>query len=865
MTNQANEPKADPSVLDSPTTPRFRVTLSGPFLFAVLVIISLAVYLIIRENRPGGALSGKSADGLSQPSIPSLLVLPFQTDGAKRTLAVLALGLTDDLKRRLTRESGLALITCPKMPNNRSDLLPPVPGTILQSLVPYVLRGTIQPAPAPPQLEVELVDGSTEKRLWHDRYTISYPALYTIKEDIVGHVLHAMSVHPNPIAGEQKASTIPLEKSWRVTVKGKHPPHAGPAFGPEYQLSVFQQAVQFDTGYAEAWRMLSWTHYQSALGAMAAQQPHMDKALRCADTAIALDRQSSGALALRAAVLLWQRQYGQADEAIVRAVTAGPGDAFAHLLQARIQYALGRYDAAVASARKAQFLNPCESEPPLMVSARAQRMQGALTNAWGLYTGIIKKKQNQNIPLWQVHLDLVELSLENNDLAAARAHLKQALRLKRDLSVQQLPRVYWYDNPQQLRERRAHLRHAGLPETSPPELHLEPTIVVLPFTAVGADKQDESFIEGLGDYLTELLSRSKSMMVVSFNAGKALHHTTLDGNDMALQLGANFVLEIQVRHAADSRLSIEAAFRNPAQAITLWKVSLSGAAAQIPQLLQRVVRKIIDTATFWPVRKPRGKADACFGEDTAAFTYLLKGRLMLRDRTREGLFAARRWADALLQVAPDCSDGYRLKARSYLEAVWFGLSPEPQSVLDKGAKLARHILEMADAGPFDHALLGVIYLLQHRHDRSLAAGRKALELGPHDAQTFFHTGTIFRFVREYEKALFTLERAVRLDPVTPPHYLNGLGWTYLLAEQPEKALAVFDRILARNPDYLFADLGRVAAHFLAGRHGLAQYQAARIQERFPDFRLMEWARSEPYQHPEDFEPIVTALSRSGLR
>ena len=155
-------------------------------------------------------------------------------------------------------------------------------------------------------------------------------------------------------------------------------------------------------------------------------------------------------------------------------------------------------------------------------------------------------------------------------------------------------------------------------------------------------------------------------------------------------------------------------------------------------------------------------------------------------------------------------------------------------------------------------------LLQQQYEQALSAGRRALELGPHDAQTYFYAGTIFRYVRQYDSALYALKRAVRLNPVTPPHYLNALGWTYLLTEQPEKALAVFGRLLARNPDHLFADLGRITAHWLAGRQELAQHQAARLRRYYPHFRLAEWANSEPYQNPETIQPLVAALRHSGL-
>jgi TolB-like protein len=543
----------------------------------VLLFIVLAIYLIIRESRPGGVIKKKTVGGPTQPTHPSLLVKPFQNDTTTEMTAILALGISDDVRRRLIREPGLLLVSCPAPLGRQPESLKPGPVPAHHQVADYILHGTVHPNDSMPRLTVALIDGVSGKQLWQHRYTISHSKLYAIREDITRQVLGALGISLNPTSSGDGTSMVPSEKAWRLTVRGKYPTPKGADVKRGWRLDKFEQAVASDSSYAEAWRMLSLSHFQTALSAVNADQ-QMDMAMSCAETAIALNRQSSGALALRAAALLWRRQYAYADGVAASAVAEGPSDLFAHLTMARNHYALGRYEAAVASSRKAQLLSPCNLVPALLVSARAHRMQGALTEAINLYTQIIQRERNQDTWRWQVHLDLAELYRGSNDLHAAQAQLMLAMNLNRDLSVEQLRKIYWYDNPQQLRKRRANLRHTGLPETTPPKLRLESSIVILPFISDTPDETDAWFLDGLGDYLTELLSRSQSMMVIAYNAGKALHNTLLKREALALQLGADYLISPHVRYGADDQVVIEVTLRNPSLAMTLWKASFQARA-----------------------------------------------------------------------------------------------------------------------------------------------------------------------------------------------------------------------------------------------------------------------------------------------
>lgn len=126
-----------------------------------------------------------------------------------------------------------------------------------------------------------------------------------------------------------------------------------------------------------------------------------------------------------------------------------------------------------------------------------------------------------------------------------------------------------------------------------------------------------------------------------------------------------------------------------------------------------------------------------------------------------------------------------------------------------------HLRAEAESAPADAARwirLGNACYDAGRHDASIEAYRKALELAPGNADVITDMGSMYRMKGQPAQAIACYEDAIRHRPGHVNAVFNK-GVTLLLdMAQPEKAMAFWESVLAERPDFALgngAPLSRV--------------------------------------------------------
>jgi len=90
-----------------------------------------------------------------------------------------------------------------------------------------------------------------------------------------------------------------------------------------------------------------------------------------------------------------------------------------------------------------------------------------------------------------------------------------------------------------------------------------------------------------------------------------------------------------------------------------------------------------------------------------------------------------------------------------------------------------------------------------QHELAITEAERALALDPNSADEHFVLAELVNRAGRPQEAIGLLEKAMRLNPAYPAHYLFILGLAYHVAGRYEEAIAAAKRAFTRNPNLSF--------------------------------------------------------------
>lgn len=114
-------------------------------------------------------------------------------------------------------------------------------------------------------------------------------------------------------------------------------------------------------------------------------------------------------------------------------------------------------------------------------------------------------------------------------------------------------------------------------------------------------------------------------------------------------------------------------------------------------------------------------------------------------------------------------------------------------------------------------------------DEARSRLEEAVRRGANDAEIWHALGLVRLHERDYEGATDAYERGLRADPNRTDNLL-GLASVAVVTDDPTRALAAYERLLAKEPRYAPAELGRAWALGKLGRTSEALRALERAQE-----------------------------------
>jgi adenylate cyclase len=330
----------------------------------------------------------------------------------------------------------------------------------------------------------------------------------------------------------------------------------------------------------------------------------------------------------------------------------------------------------------------------------------------------------------------------------------------------------------------------------------KPSIVVLPFTNLSNDPEQDYFSDGLTEDITSDLSRISSLFVIARNSAFTYKGKAVKVQDVSREMGVRYVLEGSVRKAGE-QIRITAQLIDATTGGHLWTERYDRQFKDIFALQDEIVQKIVTTLKLQLTLEEQGWIVRKHTDNLEAYDFYLRGMAYLVRATKETTAQARQMGEKALALDPQYAEAYELLGWTYWMEWSWRWSTDPQN-LERASALAHQALALDDSLPRAHSLLGMVYALQQRYDPAIAEGERAIALDPNNADSYFFQAERLNVAGRPEDALRMVKRAMLLNPRYPPYYSWSLGAAYSLTGRYAEAITALQEAISRMPTHLFA-------------------------------------------------------------
>ncbi len=400
-----------------------------------------------------------------------------------------------------------------------------------------------------------------------------------------------------------------------------------------------------------------------------------------------------------------------------------------------------------------------------------------------------------------------------------------------------------------------------LDDAEPLALPDRPSIAVLPFQNMSGDREQEYFADGIVDEITTALSRFNSLFVIARNSSFVYKGKAIDIKQVGRDLGVRYVLEGSVRKAA-GKVRITGQLIDALSGIHLWAGRFEGDLSDIFALQDEVTVDVVSAIQPKVLQTEIELAARRRPNNLSAYDLCLRARSHLYSLKRDGVAEAIQLCSRAQELDHRYSFVALLAAHSHMLNVSQGWAVDPKSELSESMRLVRLALSIDGSDPEALAGLGrMTAYLAGDFDAATEMVDRAVVLNPNSWIAWEQRGETFNATGNFEEAIGSFERAIRLSPLDPFLFATytGMGLALIGLYRFDEAIAAAKKALRKSPLYsgAYRCLASALAHL--SREVEARKAAAGLLELEPNFHISEWTdgrwRSQAY---------VDGLRKAGL-
>jgi serine/threonine-protein kinase len=318
----------------------------------------------------------------------------------------------------------------------------------------------------------------------------------------------------------------------------------------------------------------------------------------------------------------------------------------------------------------------------------------------------------------------------------------------------------------------------------------QPSIAVLPFANLSADKENEYFSDGLAEEIINVLAKVPGLTVIARTSAFAFKDKNEDIRRIAEALGVTTVLEGSVRRSG-SRLRVTAQLITASDGSHLWSERYDREMTDVFAIQDDIAEAIASALKVKLSLEPARRGGTT---NLAAYEACLRGRYYWAQLTHESVARSRQLFEEAIALDPAFAAPYCYLGED-LFATALAPVPDRKLLLDRARAAAETAIRLDPSMSEAHALLGSIAggcdwdwaESARRFQIAMAGDAVTPHTRVHYGLYLFQTGRLDEAQRQYQ-------HAVAEDPLNMLCRLH-LAWCLTALKRTQEAVAHLRKIV----------------------------------------------------------------------
>ena len=409
-------------------------------------------------------------------------------------------------------------------------------------------------------------------------------------------------------------------------------------------------------------------------------------------------------------------------------------------------------------------------------------------------------------------------------------------------------------------------RAAAAPEAGKPgPPHL--SIVVLPFTNIGGDPEQDYFVDGVTESLTTDLSRIAGSFVIARNTAFTYKGKPNDVKRIGRELNVRYVLEGSVQRGGN-RMRVNVQLIDAESGNHLWAERFDKPLADLFDMQDEIVARLARQLDAELVAAEARRAERAPDPD-AIDLYFQGTACWHKGQSPEILSQARGYFDRAL--ARDPGNVEALLGAAWTDALCGSvfLGDDRAQRLTAAETAATRILSLAPNHAFAHFVLGYVQIFTNRVTQGIAEAERALALDRNLANAHALIGAGKTFTGRAEENEAHVQEALRLSPRDSNAYqwIASLAAAKLNLGANAEAAKWARRAIEANRNFPLAHFWLAAALAQLGRLDEARQAVQPGFALAPGFTIARYRAGVQTDHPTYLaqrERIIEGMRKAGV-